>query len=123
LADCGDFPCTGPKNTIMSFTNTKWTGKVPANPLENFSLIPDIKGGYSASFPDCTQVEGMNGYRCTNNDLGILVFESNDADSIDRSMQPIYYRPIDPTKLIPLDVEKPALGDSTEFRFKGDEAV
>lgn len=65
----------------------------------------------------------MNGYRCTNNDLGILVFESNDADSIDRSMQPIYYRPIDPTKLIPLDVEKPALGDSTEFRFKGDEAV
>jgi len=27
LADCGDFPCTGPKNTLMVFKNIKWTGK------------------------------------------------------------------------------------------------
>jgi len=26
LADCGDYPCTGPKNTIFSFKNIKWTG-------------------------------------------------------------------------------------------------
>lgn len=123
LADCGDFPCTGPKNTIFSFVNTKWTGTVPANALENFSLIPNIKefGEYSGSFPDCTLVEGMNGYRCTNNDLGILVWESNDADSIDRSIQPVYYRSIDPLKLVPTD--EPTDGDSTQFRFKGDETV
>jgi hypothetical protein len=111
LADCGDFPCTGPKNTIFSFTNTKWTGKVPANALENFSLIPNVKD-YSASFPDCTFVKAINGYRCTNNDLGILVWESNDADSIDRSIQPVYYRVIDPL-----------VKDDEGFRFKGDEAV
>jgi hypothetical protein len=29
LADCGDFPCTGPKNTIFSFKDIKWTGTSP----------------------------------------------------------------------------------------------
>jgi hypothetical protein len=32
----------------------------------------------------------INGHQCTNNDLGILVWESLDPDSIDRSIQPIY---------------------------------
>jgi len=90
LADCGDFPCTGPKNTIFSFTNIKWTGgKQGANALKDFSLIPDIKT-YSDKFPDCTKFEKINGYQCTNNDLGILIWESLDPDSIDRSIQPIY---------------------------------
>lgn len=31
----------------------------------------------------------MNGYVCNNDDLGILIFESMDADKWDRSMQPI----------------------------------
>jgi hypothetical protein len=61
LADCGDFPCTGPKNTIFSFTNIKWTGLKGVNALENFSLIPDIKT-YSSKFPDCTKFDTVNGY-------------------------------------------------------------
>ena len=32
----------------------------------------------------------MNGYVCINNKLGVLLFESQDADNMDRSMQPIY---------------------------------
>lgn len=46
LADCGDFPCTGPKNTMFSFTNIKWTGTSEGQPntLENFVLIPSIPG-------------------------------------------------------------------------------
>ena len=32
----------------------------------------------------------MNGYLCVNDDMGILQFESQDADRMDRSMQPIY---------------------------------
>jgi hypothetical protein len=44
LADCGDFPCTGPKNTIFSFTNIKWTGLQGENALEDFTLIPTIPG-------------------------------------------------------------------------------
>jgi hypothetical protein len=89
LADCGDFPCTGPKNTIFSFTNIKWTGLQGENALEDFTLIPTVPG-YTDNFPDCKKVDGINGHLCTNNDLGILVWESMDPDSIDRSIQPIY---------------------------------
>lgn len=32
----------------------------------------------------------MNAYVCDNDKLGILLFESEDADNMDRSMQPIY---------------------------------
>jgi hypothetical protein len=44
LADCGDYPCTGPKNTVFTFTNTKWTGNEgDANALEDFTLIPHVE--------------------------------------------------------------------------------
>jgi len=76
LADCGDYPCTGPKNTVFSFSNIKWVGNTKAaNALENFTLIPKIET-YTEQFPDCTAMEGINGHICTNNDLGILVWES-----------------------------------------------
>jgi hypothetical protein len=94
LADCGDFPCTGPKNTMMNFKNIKWTGSSVGQPntLENFTLIPWTKD-YTDQFPDCgPKIEKMNGHMCTTNDLGILVWESQDPDSIDRSIQPIHYR-------------------------------
>jgi rubredoxin len=42
LADCGDYPCTGPKNTIFSFVNTKWTNPVGSLDKEDFTLIPHI---------------------------------------------------------------------------------
>lgn len=29
LADCGNFPCTGPKNTLFLFTDTKYKGITP----------------------------------------------------------------------------------------------
>lgn len=92
LADCGDYPCTGPKNTIFAFSNIKWTGtpgETQANALTDFSLIPTIKS-YTENFPDCQKMDSINGHICTNNDIGILVWESQDPDSIDRSIQPIY---------------------------------
>lgn len=101
MADCGDYPCTGPKNTIFSFSNIKWTGtpgEGQANALTDFSLIPTIPT-YTENFPDCTKAEKINGHICTNNDIGILVWESQDPDSIDRSIQPIYINfNEDPTK-------------------------
>jgi hypothetical protein len=88
---CVPFPCTGPKNTIFSFKNIKWTGgsESQAGVKENFSLIPNIPT-YTDQFPDCDAMESINGHICTNNDLGILVWESQDPDSIDRSIQPIF---------------------------------
>jgi hypothetical protein len=93
LADCGDYPCTGPKNTLFSFTNIKWTGNTvnPEFAREDFTLIPKIDT-YTDQFPDCDPMESINGHICSNNDLGILVWESQDPDSIDRSIQPIYIR-------------------------------
>jgi hypothetical protein len=91
LADCGDFPCTGPKNTIFSFTNIKWTDSKGNNQLENFSLIPTIPT-YTEKIPDCTFLESINGHVCTGTDVAILVWESMDPDSIDRSIQPIEIR-------------------------------
>jgi len=90
LADCGDFPCTGPKNTIFSFKNIKWIGgsEGAEDALENFSLIPWVEG-YTDNFPDCKKMDSINGHICTNNDMGILVWESQDPDSIDRSIQPV----------------------------------
>ena len=29
LDDCGDYPCTAPKNTLMSFQDTKFSGSKP----------------------------------------------------------------------------------------------
>jgi hypothetical protein len=29
LDDCGDYPCTAPKNTLMTFTGTTWIGSKP----------------------------------------------------------------------------------------------
>jgi hypothetical protein len=54
LADCGDFPCTGPKNTIFTFTNTKWPESEANNPnaKKDFTLIPYIET-YTDQFPDC----------------------------------------------------------------------
>jgi hypothetical protein len=89
LNDCGDFPCTGPKNTIFSFKNIKWTGTGADSKyaLENYTMIPHVKG-YTESFPNCELMDKdtVNGHQCTNNDLGILVWESQDPDSIDRSI-------------------------------------
>lgn len=91
LADCGDYPCTGPKNTIFAFTNIQWINSPSESEftLENFSLIPTIDD-YTQYFPDCVAMPSINGHQCTNNDIGILVWESLDSDSIDRSIQPIY---------------------------------
>lgn len=63
----------------MSFTNIKWTGnkgrRLQDNALENFNLIPTIPT-YTENFPDCTKMDSINGHICTNNDMGILVWES-----------------------------------------------
>jgi len=54
-------------------------------------MIPDVKG-YTEHFKDCVPYAAWNGYLCDNKDLGILLFESEDDDKWDRSMQPIYIK-------------------------------
>lgn len=39
---------------------------------------------------NCLKMHEWNGYICRNEDLGVLLFESQDADNMDRASQPIY---------------------------------
>jgi len=90
IADCGEFPCTGPKNTFWTFARTKFEGETkPKIATPDFSIIPDVVG-YTDKFENCKQEKGWNGYICENKNLGILLFESEDLDKFDRSMQPIF---------------------------------
>jgi hypothetical protein len=41
IKDCGEFPCTGPLNTIYSFKNNSFIGNQPRYAREHLSLIPN----------------------------------------------------------------------------------
>jgi len=44
LADCGDFPCTGPKNILCSFEGSKFEGSKPRWAAKDFQLISNNTG-------------------------------------------------------------------------------
>lgn len=91
LDDCGDFTCTGLKNSLWMFVNTTWEGKVPILAERDFSAIADTEG-FSQYVDNCLRQPIMNGYYCRNPNMGILLIDSQDPDREDRSMQPIYYK-------------------------------
>lgn len=92
IADCGDFPCTGPLNTEIRITGAKFEGDVkPLISLPNFYLIPNNPAVAEALQDSCLKKLSYNGYVCAAfNKLGILMFESLDDDRMERSMQPVY---------------------------------
>lgn len=89
VKDCGNFPCTAPQNTILSFKGTTFNGAQPSYAASNFQVIPN-NPGFSQYVPSCVKHEKMNAYTCQDDRLGMLIFESEDDDTMDRSMQPIY---------------------------------
>jgi hypothetical protein len=89
IKDCGEFTCTGPKNLVYDFARNTFEGVKPRDSLPNFVLIanntetsPYIKG--------CKPQIIQNTYICENEYISQLIFESNDDDKVDRSLQPIY---------------------------------
>jgi hypothetical protein len=91
LADCGQFPCTGPLNILYAFKGTRFTGSRPSVTKDTFQLIAN-NPGFAPYVKDCAADSDMNGYACTARSLGLLLFESGDDDKYSRSMQPIYVR-------------------------------
>lgn len=89
LDDCGNYPCTAPKNALVSFQGTTFEGKKPRWATKEFQLIAN-NSGISPYIEGCKGYEWMNIYVCTADKLGILLFESQDEDKLDRSMQPIF---------------------------------
>lgn len=70
-------------------SDTIFTGNQPSDIPANFQMIAD-NPGFAPYVPDCNRREDNNLWICQQPDMGLLVFESLDADNRDRSMQPIY---------------------------------
>jgi len=92
ISKCGEFPCTGPKNTLFRFTGVTYTGSVtPGIDDAAFTLVPATEN-YAEHLTGCVSHPEWNAYLCDNLQLGQLVFESEDSDRFDRSVQPVYVR-------------------------------
>lgn len=90
---CGNYPCTAPHQVLNRFVRNQYTGTVPKNMASTFQLIADNPGFSKFLKPHkggCIKKEKWNAYMCDEPKLSILIFESNDYDAWDRSMQPIY---------------------------------
>lgn len=87
--DCGEYPCTGPNNVLISFERTTFTGSIlPIRTDPNFQLISGVAEN-SGAFPTCKRVEGWNGFYCNNDKLAHITFESLDEDKMTRIVTPI----------------------------------
>lgn len=89
LKDCGEFPCTAPLNVLFSFIRTKFSSKQTFNYGSTFQVIAN-NPGVSPYLKGCKAKPKNNAYICTMEHLSTLVFESEDLDTKDRGMQPIY---------------------------------
>lgn len=63
----------------------------PENAQANFQIIHN-NTGFAPFIKECSPRVEWNGYYCVTDKLGILLFESNDWDKYDRSVQPIFVR-------------------------------
>lgn len=92
MSDCWDFTCTGLYNVLVELEDTKYSGIPRAFGMpRDFKVTSDNKESVSSQVvPTCEKNSDWNAYMCTKEDLGVLVFESEDADKMDRASQPIY---------------------------------
>lgn len=89
IADCGNYPCTAPKNILFDFEDTTFRGTKPRWSKKDFQIIAD-NGEFAPFIPECEPYTAGNAYICESDRLAVLLFESEDSDTMDRSMQPIY---------------------------------
>lgn len=87
--DCIEWPCTGPNNVVLEFTGTTFSGAAqPDNTDANFQIVGSVVDAINA-YQNCALVSAWSAGRCTNDKLGMLLFESLDADTEDRTIQPV----------------------------------
>lgn len=87
--DCGEWPCTAPNNVILKFSGTQYTGVTrPVKTDSNFVIASDVPSATNA-YSNCDTISAWNAAHCLNSRLGVLLFESLDADTSDRTIQPI----------------------------------
>jgi hypothetical protein len=66
IKDCGEFPCTGPNNILLSFTTTTYSGSTqPSQTYADFQIIPDdpnIGGKVGSAWATCEARTDWQGY-------------------------------------------------------------
>jgi hypothetical protein len=91
--DCGPFTCTAPYNIVMRLESPRYGGdSLPFGiPSRTYEIISNNVESISAQvIPDCEYQEEWNAWMCLTDKIGQLIFDSKDADRMDRSSQPIY---------------------------------
>ena len=95
VRDCGAFPCTGPLNMALKFSNTIASGsptpsidKITTSQI-SFQIIPNNEGA-SEYINSWLSVSSWNGYLCKNTNIAQLMLESLDSDTETRTISPMY---------------------------------
>jgi len=93
IEDCIDFPCSAPKNVLMEFDKTTFSGSgenvMTSDFGSKFEIISDTKD-VSDKFESCEFKEAWNAWKCSDDELGILVAIADDGDWEDRMVSPVW---------------------------------
>lgn len=75
---------------MLKFSGTQFTGVTrPVNAGQSFTITSDVPSAFN-SYGSCNKITNWNAAYCTgSDDLGVLLFESLDADTSDRTIQPM----------------------------------
>jgi len=86
IADCGNFPCTAPLNVLWQFYDNRLTNSNDNghNLAGDFQIIAN-NDGFAPHINTCEKKDSWNAYVCRTTNFGILSFESNDEDKMDRT--------------------------------------
>jgi hypothetical protein len=89
IDDCGEFPCTGPRNVFLNFQGTTYdyTKDTPTNTASDFAILsnnPTAVAGLG-----CIYYSTWNSNYCSKTNYGMLLFESLDSDRYQRTVSPI----------------------------------
>ena len=87
--DCIGWPCTAPENVVLKFEGAAFEGTFqPLEKSTTFQIVSDVEEAVNA-YTNCQLRPNWSAAWCNNRNLGILWFESLDADNEDRSIEPV----------------------------------
>jgi hypothetical protein len=99
-SDCVEFPCTGPVNVVIRLENASFKSgrrledknddhrrQLQSLPSTFILAANNINYGVSTEvIPECEYQETWNAYLCKDDNIGVLIFDSLDDDTMDRSV-------------------------------------
>lgn len=88
IDNCGEWPCTAPNNIVLNFDGSQ-NFQIVSN--TNNNRMNTDKVSAPATYGTCVEKDAWNAWRCEQENIGVLLFESMDGDTWDRSVQPITF--------------------------------